>query len=52
LGPALIAQLDAAKAFPQPIVTRVVPLKGFDRAEDYHQDFALHNPGQSLNQGV
>jgi peptide-methionine (S)-S-oxide reductase len=30
--------------FPQPIVTQVVPLKGFYRAEDYHQDYALHNP--------
>jgi peptide-methionine (S)-S-oxide reductase len=22
-----------------------MPLKGFYRAEDYHQDYALHNPG-------
>ena len=40
-----IAQLDAAKVFPKPIVTEVTPLKGFYRAEDYHQDYALHNPG-------
>ncbi len=39
-----IQQLDAAKAFPSPIVTQVTPLKGFYRAEDYHQDYALHNP--------
>jgi peptide-methionine (S)-S-oxide reductase len=39
-----IQQLDAAKAFPAPIVTQVTPLKGFYRAEDYHQDYALHNP--------
>jgi peptide-methionine (S)-S-oxide reductase len=39
-----IAQLDAAKVFPKPIVTEVTPLKGFYRAEDYHQDYALHNP--------
>ena len=39
-----IAQLDAAKVFPRPIVTQVTPLKGFFRAEDYHQDYALHNP--------
>jgi len=25
-------------------VTEVTPLKGFYRAEDYHQDYALHNP--------
>jgi len=42
---AYIAQLDAAKVFPKPIVTEVIPLKGFYRAEDYHQDYALKNPG-------
>jgi peptide-methionine (S)-S-oxide reductase len=41
---AYIAQLDAAKVFPKPIVTQVVPLKGFYDAESYHQDYALHNP--------
>ncbi|HME05412.1 MAG TPA: peptide-methionine (S)-S-oxide reductase MsrA [Bryobacteraceae bacterium] len=41
---AYIAQLDAAKVFPKPIVTQVVPLQGFYRAEDYHQDYALKNP--------
>ena len=39
-----IAQLDAAKVFPKPIVTQVVPLKGFYDAESYHQDYALNNP--------
>jgi peptide-methionine (S)-S-oxide reductase len=42
---AYIAQLDAAKVFPKSIVTEVTPLKGFYRAEDYHQDYALKNPG-------
>jgi len=42
---AYIAQLDDAKVFPGKIVTEVTPLKGFYRAEDYHQDYALHNPG-------
>jgi peptide-methionine (S)-S-oxide reductase len=41
---AYIQQLDAAKVFPRPIVTEATPLKGFYRAEDYHQDYALHNP--------
>jgi peptide-methionine (S)-S-oxide reductase len=41
---AYIQQLDAAKVFPSRIVTEVTPLKGFYRAEDYHQDYALHNP--------
>ena len=44
IADAYIAQLDKAKVFPKPIVTQVVPLKGFYRAEDYHQDYALHNP--------
>ena len=41
---AYIAQLDAAKVFKHRIVTQVTPLKGFYRAEEYHQDYALHNP--------
>src|SRR5580658_8679245 len=41
---AYIAQLDAENVFPSKIVTEVTPLKGFYRAEDYHQDFALKNP--------
>jgi peptide-methionine (S)-S-oxide reductase len=44
---AYIAQLDAAKIFSGPIVTQLVPLKGFYDAEDYHQDYALHNPNNS-----
>ena len=44
IATAYIAQLDAAKVFPQPIVTEVTPLKGFYAAEDYHQDYALHHP--------
>ena len=44
LSEAYIAQLDLAKVFPKPIVTQVVPLKGFYDAEAYHQDYALHNP--------
>jgi peptide-methionine (S)-S-oxide reductase len=45
IATAYIQQLDAAKVFPQPIVTQLNPLKGFYRAEDYHQDYAFHNPG-------
>ena len=44
IATAYIAQLDSAKVFKKPIVTQVVPLKAFYRAEDYHQDYALHNP--------
>jgi peptide-methionine (S)-S-oxide reductase len=41
---AYIAQLDTAQVFGAPIVTRVEPLKGFYRAEGYHQDYLVHNP--------
>jgi len=41
-----IKQLDAAKAFDRPIVSEVVPLVQFYKAEDYHQDYAARNPLQ------
>jgi peptide-methionine (S)-S-oxide reductase len=44
IASAYIEQLDQAKVFPKPIVTEVTPLKGFYRAEDYHQDYALNHP--------
>jgi peptide-methionine (S)-S-oxide reductase len=43
---AYIAQLDQAHAFARPIVTRVDALQGFYTAEDYHQDYLIHNPNQ------
>jgi len=45
IAQAYIAQLDAAHVFAKPIATQVTPLEGFYRAEEYHQDYALHNPG-------
>jgi peptide-methionine (S)-S-oxide reductase len=39
-----IRQLTDGKAFAQPIVTQLDPLKGFYRAEEYHQDYYLKNP--------
>jgi len=44
IATAYMAQLTAAKAFAQPIVTQIVPLMGFYAGEDYHQDYALKNP--------
>lgn len=41
---AYVEQLDKAKVFSSPIVTRIEPLKGFFPAEGYHQDFLVHNP--------
>ena len=43
---ALIAELNAAQAFGQPIVTEVEPLANYSAAEDYHQDFFERNPYQ------
>ena len=45
IAAAYIEQLNAAHAFSKPIVTQVNDLKGFYDAEDYHQDYALNNPG-------
>ena len=42
---AYIAQLDAAKAFPRPIVTKTGTMKAaFYPAEAYHQDYATLHP--------
>jgi peptide-methionine (S)-S-oxide reductase len=43
---AYIDQLAAAKKFPRPIVTQVVPLTEFYRAEDYHQDYFNRHPDE------
>jgi len=43
---AYIAQLNAAKVYPRPIVTKVGPLQGFFPAEAYHQDYLTLHPNQ------
>jgi len=43
---ALRAKTAAQSHFEDPIVTEIVPLKKFWRAEDYHQDYFNQNPGQ------
>jgi len=44
IAEAYIRQLEGSHAFARTIVTRVDPLKGFYAAEDYHQDYLIHNP--------
>src|SRR3977135_1924347 len=39
-----IAQLDAAKVYSRPIVTKLEPFQAFYPAESYHQDFLKNNP--------
>jgi peptide-methionine (S)-S-oxide reductase len=39
-----IRQLDRSHVLPRAIATRVHRLRGFFPADDYHQDFLIHNP--------
>jgi peptide-methionine (S)-S-oxide reductase len=43
---ALIAELAAARVWPAPIVTTVLPAPTFWPAEEYHRDYYLRNPEQ------
>jgi len=42
----------AQKRFSKPIVTEIVPLTHFYKAEDYHQDFYRNNPNQPYCRAV
>ena len=44
IASAYIAQLQQARVFGSPIVTKLEPLSGFYPAEDYHQDFLVLHP--------
>jgi peptide-methionine (S)-S-oxide reductase len=44
---AYIAQLNAAKVYRKPIVTKVGPLEAFYPAEAYHQDYLTLHPNQA-----
>ena len=47
-----IKALTIAKVFPKPIITEVLPLTDFYKAEDYHQDYVKLNPNQSYVRAV
>jgi peptide-methionine (S)-S-oxide reductase len=44
IASAYIERLNQTKSFSKPVVTQLVPLQSFHAAEDYHQDFIVHNP--------
>jgi peptide-methionine (S)-S-oxide reductase len=41
-----VAELTRKKLYSRPIVTQIVPLKAFYRAEDYHQHYMALHPDQ------
>jgi peptide-methionine (S)-S-oxide reductase len=46
------SKLEAQKSFHNPIVTEIVPLKKFYKAEDYHQEYYDNNPNQGYCRAV
>jgi peptide-methionine (S)-S-oxide reductase len=46
------SKAEAQKRFSKPIVTEIVPLKKFYKAEGYHQDYYRSNPDQPYCQAV
>ncbi len=48
----LIAELNAAAIWDRPIVTQIVPLETFHRAEDYHHGYFRRHPEQGYCQAV
>ena len=46
------SKLEAQKDFRDPIVTQIVPLKKFYKAEDYHQEYYDNNSNQGYCQVV
>lgn len=41
----MIERVNKSNAWGKPVVTKIVPLQEFWRAEDYHQDYLTKNPG-------
>jgi peptide-methionine (S)-S-oxide reductase len=48
----VIAEMQAARIWPDPIVTEIAPLTDFYEAEDYHQGYYAQNPEQGYCQVV
>jgi peptide-methionine (S)-S-oxide reductase len=43
----VIAEMAASKTYRDPIVTEVLPLANYSKAEDYHQHYFANHPGQA-----
>ena len=48
----MILQMTADQLFSRPIVTEVLPISNYSRAEEYHQDFFAKNPNQGYCMAV
>ncbi len=48
----VIARLEAAQTWPDPIVTEVTPFAAFYKAEAYHQEYYRQNPRQPYCRAV
>jgi peptide-methionine (S)-S-oxide reductase len=48
----IIAEMEREGVWDDPIVTEIVPLENFYRAEDYHQDYFQNHPNQGYCQVV
>jgi peptide-methionine (S)-S-oxide reductase len=46
IAKAYVQQMTGAHTFPKPIVTQIVPLQQFYRAEEYHQNYLALHPYQ------
>lgn len=46
------AKVFYSKSFKNPIVSEIVPLKAFYKAEEYHQNYIEHNPYSQYVMGV
>ena len=49
---AVVAEIDAARVWDNPVVTEIVPLTVFYPAEEYHQDYYARNPGNGYCRAV
>ena len=52
LAQEMVVRLLTSKSWPDPIVTEIVPLTDFYRAEDYHQNYFLNNSDQPYCQVI